>query len=104
LELSWSTFVLEIVNFLVLLWILKHFLYTPVMAVIARRKLEIEKDLADAERVQHDAQELQIQYESRLSDWDIERLKARDALNVELDTERNQKMEEIRKALVQQRY
>jgi len=48
LELSWSTFLLEIINFLVLVWILKHFLYKPVLDVIARRRSGIEKTLADA--------------------------------------------------------
>ena len=42
-------FVLEIINFLVLVWILKRFLYKPVLDVIARRRAGIEKTLADAE-------------------------------------------------------
>ena len=42
MELSWSTFFLEIINFLVLVWILKRFLYKPVMDVIARRREGIE--------------------------------------------------------------
>jgi F-type H+-transporting ATPase subunit b len=35
-ELNWTTFVLEILNFLVLVWLLKHFFYQPVKGVIAR--------------------------------------------------------------------
>lgn len=30
MELSWSTMVLEIINFLVLIWTLNHFLYMPI--------------------------------------------------------------------------
>ena len=55
MELSWSTFALEIVNFLVLVWILKHFLYKPVMDVIARRRADIESTLADAKTAQDEA-------------------------------------------------
>ena len=48
MELSWSTFILEAINFLVLVWILKRFLYKPVLDVIERRKAGIEKIQADA--------------------------------------------------------
>ena len=38
MELSWPTFFLEIVNFLVLVWILKRFLYKPILQAIEQRK------------------------------------------------------------------
>ena len=37
MELNWTTFALEAVNFMVLVWILKRFLYKPVLAAIAQR-------------------------------------------------------------------
>ena len=37
MQLDWTTFILEIVNFLVLLWILKRFFFRPVREAIARR-------------------------------------------------------------------
>ncbi len=48
MELNWTTFALEIVNFLILVWILKRFLYKPVLEAIARRKTAIDKTLSDA--------------------------------------------------------
>jgi F-type H+-transporting ATPase subunit b len=50
-ELDWMTFVLEVINFLVLIWILNRLLYRPLMNVIAQRKAAIQKTLADAEEV-----------------------------------------------------
>ena len=41
MELNWTTFALEIVNFLALLWILKRFLYRPVLATLAERRAGI---------------------------------------------------------------
>jgi F-type H+-transporting ATPase subunit b len=67
MELNWSTFVLEIINFLVLVWILQRLLYKPVLAVIARRRAGIEKTLADAKHLQAEAERLKAQYESRLA-------------------------------------
>lgn len=102
MELSWSTFVLEIINFLVLVWILKHFFYKPVLAIIERRRAGIEKTLADAEELHEDAEKLQQQYEGRLADWEQERQQARDSLMRELNAERTRKMQELETALEQQ--
>ena len=99
MELSWSTFVLEIFNFLVLVWILKRFLYKPVLDVIRRRRAGIEKTLADAEVLHADAEKLREQYEGRLTDWDQERRQAREALLRELEGERAVKMTELQSSL-----
>jgi F-type H+-transporting ATPase subunit b len=101
-ELSWSTFVLEIVNFLALVWILKRFLYKPVLEVIARRRAGIEKTVADAEALHAEAESLQTQYAGRLAEWNEERQRARDVLTRELDVERTRKMAEQQTALEQE--
>lgn len=103
MELNWSTFVLEIINFLVLIWILKRFLYKPVLGVIARRRAEIEKTMTDAEALQANAEKMKQQFEGRLAKWDQERQQARDALAREIDAERARKMEELQTALEQER-
>jgi F-type H+-transporting ATPase subunit b len=103
LELSWSTFVLEMINFLVLVWILKRFLYKPVLNVIARRRAGIENQLAEASRLHEDADTLKAEYENRLAAWDQERQQLRDTLAQELDTERAQQMEALQTALAQER-
>lgn len=103
MELSWTTFTLEIINFLVLVWILKRFLYKPVLAVIARRRAAIEKTLSDAKTAQADAQTLQSQYEGRLADWDKERQQARESLTQELEAERKQKMAALHAELEQEK-
>ena len=102
MELSWTTFILEIINFLVLVWILKRFFYKPVLAVIARRRAGIEKTMTDARALQAQAEKLQQQYEGRLADWDRERQQARTSLARELETERKRKMEELHAALEQE--
>jgi len=55
------TIALQAVNFLVLVWLLRRFLYKPVMAVIARRQAEIatlmqaaDKAKVESETVRHD--------------------------------------------------
>ena len=50
--LDWSTFLLELFNFLILIWILKRFLYAPVKAAIEARRERVESVLAQANAIQ----------------------------------------------------
>jgi F-type H+-transporting ATPase subunit b len=103
LELNWSTFVLEIINFLILVWILKRFFYQPVLDVIARRRAGIEKTQTDARKLHDDAQALRGQYENRLADWDRERRTAREQLAKEIEAERTQRLQTLLNDLTQER-
>lgn len=102
MELNWSTVVLEILNFLILVWILKRFLYQPVLDMIARRRAGIEKTLADAEARHAEAVSLQEQYEGRLAEWNKERQQARETLSRELEAERSRKLAELHTDLEQE--
>ncbi len=103
MELSWSTFLLEIINFLVLVWILKRFLYKPVLNVIERRRADIEGRLTEAADRQREAEALKSGYEHRLADWEQERQQARDALARELVQERERRVAELEDELAQER-
>ena len=46
MEFGWSTFLLEIINFLVLVWLLHRFFYRPVLDIVAERQRQIESSLA----------------------------------------------------------
>lgn len=103
MELNWSTFVLEIINFMILVWILKRFFYKPVLNIIARRKAGIEQTLNEAKDLHTDAEALRDQYEHRLRDWEQERQQARDTLQTEIDKEHTRLMQELRNSLDQER-
>ena len=103
MELNWSTFLLEIINFLILVWILKRFFYKPVLNVIARRRRRIEKTLNDAKTLHEDAEALRVQYENRLAEWEKERQTAQSSLDKEIETERTRRMEALRTMLGEER-
>jgi F-type H+-transporting ATPase subunit b len=103
LELNWSTFLLEIINFLILVWILKHFFYKPVLNVIARRRRSIEKSLNDAKTLHQDAEALRVQYQNRLAEWEKERQAAQSSLDKEIETERTRRMEALQTTLDEER-
>jgi F-type H+-transporting ATPase subunit b len=102
LELNWSTFALEIFNFLVLVWILKRFLYQPVLGVITQRRATIENQLAEARQLHADSDALKERYEHRLADWEQERQKAMDKLRLELEENRLRQLENLKAELAQE--
>ena len=103
MQLSWTTFVLEIINFLVLVWILKRFLYKPILNIIAQRQSGIEQSLTQAAEQSEAAQQLQQQYENRLADWEQQKQQKQNALNAELEAERLRLLNEVQVELDQER-
>lgn len=103
MELNWGTFVLEILNFLVLVWLLKHFFYQPVQAVVTRRREGIAAQLQEAEEGRQQAEGLRQQYENRLADWEAEREAARQTLLQELEAERARLRQELQQGLEAER-
>ena len=103
MELDWTTFILEIINFLVLVWILQRFLYKPVLNVVTQRRAAIAKNLEEAQAAQNAASSLKEQYENRLAEWQKEREEARRQLRGEIDAERQKLLEQLQTELAEQR-
>ena len=71
--LSWSTFLIEIVNFVVLVWLLTRFLYQPVHGAIAKRRATIAAQLSEASELKARSDALEKQYNERLAAWEREK-------------------------------
>jgi F-type H+-transporting ATPase subunit b len=102
-ELNWTTVILEMVNFLVLVWILKRFLYRPVLQVIEQRRARIQTSLDEARERQQQADALRRQYEGRLADWQAEKQGAREALQQETEHQRKQALQALEASLAEAR-
>jgi F-type H+-transporting ATPase subunit b len=50
MSVNWFTVVAQVVNFLILVWLLNRFLYGPIVAAIDRREQRIAERLQDAQR------------------------------------------------------
>ena len=103
MQIDATTFVLQLVNFVVLVWILHRFLYRPVLAAIDKRRAAIDKSMADARTVRAEAERLRAQFEGRLADWERERLKARAALDGELAALRAKGLADVAQAVERER-
>jgi len=102
-EFDWTTFTLEIINFLILIWILKRFLYRPIIDVIARRRDGIEKALADAKRIETEAIEIKQQHERHLAEWGEQKEAAEASLQQELASERERRMAALDTEIAEER-
>lgn len=100
---DWSTFVLEVVNFLVLVWLLKRFLYQPVLAMIERRQADVRRTLLDAEAARDEARRLQAAHEARGSQWDQELAQRRQALDDALQAEWRKRLQALDVELAEER-
>ena len=103
MQLDWTTFLLQIVNFVVLVWLLKRFLYRPVMDVIARRREGIEKALADAREAEAHAESLRQDYERKLAEQDQVHTNEMSRLSDEVAAERARRMARLDAELASER-
>jgi F-type H+-transporting ATPase subunit b len=72
-HIDWWTIALQAANFLLLAWLLQHFLYRPVMAVIAQRQVAIERLMTEANTAKERAQSVEREIAERLQHADSER-------------------------------
>jgi F-type H+-transporting ATPase subunit b len=103
MQLDLTSFVLELINFAVLVWILHRFLYRPVLAAIDRRRAAVEKSLSEAKTARDEAGALKAQVEQRLASWERERAEAKDKLAAELAAQREKGLAETARAAEQER-
>jgi F-type H+-transporting ATPase subunit b len=102
-EFSWTTFTLQVINFLVLIWLLTRFLYRPIARVLAERKATSERVTAQAQEVKAQAEAMRERYESRLADWQREKDALKNDLDAELSALRVRKRAELQATLEQER-
>lgn len=63
--IDWFTVVAQVINFLVLVWLLKRFLYKPLLKAIGEREKRIADQLRDAEEKEAAAQKEKTQYQQQ---------------------------------------
>jgi F-type H+-transporting ATPase subunit b len=88
MSFSWSTFALQLVNFLVLVWLLKRFLFKPISTIVAERKAQILRAQAEAETARQSAQQAREDFDQRRSELEAQRQTISEQARTELAGER----------------
>jgi F-type H+-transporting ATPase subunit b len=99
MEFNTTTFILEIINFLILIWILQRLFYKPLLKMIAKRKQHIEQSLEEAKKLNTEAEELRRLYENRQQLWEQEKKAAQAELHRQFEVERSSQLENLRSEL-----
>jgi F-type H+-transporting ATPase subunit b len=88
--IDWFTVGAQLLNFIILVWLLKRFLYKPILNAIDAREKRIATELADAERKKSEAQKERNEFQDQNKKFGEERdaLMAKALLEVKVERER----------------
>jgi F-type H+-transporting ATPase subunit b len=96
--IDWFTVGAQALNFLVLVWLLKRFLYKPILDAIDAREKRIAKELADAAAKQAEAEKQRDDFEHKNEEFDQQRAALMSKTAEEAKAERQRLLGEARKA------
>ena len=96
--IDWFTVGAQALNFIVLVWLMKHFFYKPVLDAIDAREQRIATELADADKKKADAQIDRDKLRHKNETFDQERTALLAKATTETETERQRLLDEARQA------
>ena len=71
--IDWFTVLAQALNFIILVWLMKHFLYRPILSAIDSREKTIAKQIIDADKITKDVNAEKIQFNLKNQAFDKER-------------------------------
>ena len=95
--INWFTVVAQAINFLILVWLLKRFLYKPILHAIDEREKGIATQLAEAEAKKAEAQKERDDFQHKNEAFDQERAALLKKATDEANAERQRLLDEARK-------
>ena len=95
--IDWFTVGAQIVNFLILVWLLKHFLYKPILDAIDAREKRIAAEHADADSKRNEAEKERTDFENKNKAFDEQKSALLDKATTEAKAERERLIGEARK-------
>ncbi len=96
--IDWFTVAAQVLNFLILVWLMKRFLYKPVLDAIDAREQRIARELADAAAKQADAGKERDAFRQRNATFDRQRAALLQQATREAGAERQRLLDEARAA------
>jgi F-type H+-transporting ATPase subunit b len=94
--IDWFTVVAQVINFLVLVWLLKRFLYRPILNAIDIREKRIAAELADAQNKQAEALRERDEFQKKNTQFDKEYTARMNQVAQDAKAEHNRLLESAR--------
>ncbi len=98
MPIDWFTVTAQAINFLVLVWLLRRFLYKPILKAIDAREKRIADELADAAAKQADAKKERDDYQQKNDEFDKQRAELLSQATDEANKEKQRLLGEAREA------
>ena len=96
MPIDWFTVAAQAINFLLLVWLMKRFLYKPVLSAIDAREKRIEEQLTDAKAQKMEAREEKEEFQRKNEIFDQERTELMNAASEKAKGEKTRLLEEAR--------
>ena len=96
--IDWFTVAAQAVNFLILVWLLRRFLYKPILNAIDEREKRIAAELANADKKKAEAQMERDEFQRKNQEFDQQRAALLSKATDDAQAERQRLFEEARKA------
>jgi F-type H+-transporting ATPase subunit b len=96
--IDWFTVGAQTINFLILVWLMKRFLYKPILHAIDAREKRIAAELADADAKRDAAQKQRDEFQHKNEEFDQQRAALLSEATDEVKAERQRLLDEARDA------
>ena len=96
--IDWFTVGAQALNFLILVWLMKHFLYKPILNAIDAREKKVAAELADADAKRAEAKKDRDEFQHKNEAFDRQRAALLSQATEEAKAERQRLLDEARKA------
>lgn len=90
MNINWFTVLAQALNFLILVWLLKKFLYKPILNAVNEREKKITDELSDADAQKAAAQKEQDDFKKKNEDFDSKKKKLLDKAVADANAEKQQ--------------
>ncbi|MDQ1252215.1 MAG: F-type H+-transporting ATPase subunit b [Euryarchaeota archaeon] len=95
--IDWFTVIAQVINFLILVWLLKHFLYKPILNAIDAREKRVADELANADAKKAEAEKEKEEFRHKNEELDQQRNAILNKAKDEAKAERQRLLDEVRK-------
>jgi len=96
--IDWFTVGAQALNFIILVWLLKRFLYMPILNAVDAREKRIAAELADADEKKTEAQRERDEFQRKSKEFDQQRAALLTKATDEAKVERQRLLDDARKA------
>src|ERR1700712_3358626 len=97
MKINWFTVIAQVINFLILVWLLKRFLYKPVLNAIDEREKNIVARLEEAKAQKAEAQKEHDEFTNKNQVFEQQRKELTDKAIADAKVQKDKMMKDARK-------